>query len=381
MFSATYDPADNKIRLYSTQRLDTDTYARVKAAGYIWAPKQDCFVAPMWTPAREDLALELAEEIGDEDTSLVERAEQRADRFQEYAEHRADESEQARAAVDRIADMIPVGQPILVGHHSEKRARKNVERIHNGMTRTLRLWEQSTYWQERAKGALRHAKYKERPDVRARRIKGLEADLRKQQKTLSENEKFLAAWQKYGHSEKNAKDIANHDYLSQCFPLADYPREAPASQYEGVMSLWSALDGGVITALQAQATAISAHKSYLIRTQRWIAHLTNRLAYERTMLEDAGGTVADRTRPEKGGACQCWASPRQGWSYIVRVNKVSVSVLDNHGNGGRNFTRIIPFDKLTTLMTQGEVESKRDAGLLRETPEKIGFYIVEARGV
>jgi hypothetical protein len=45
----------------------------VKAAGFRWAPKQDLFVAPMWTPAREDLLIELCGEIDDEDTSLVER--------------------------------------------------------------------------------------------------------------------------------------------------------------------------------------------------------------------------------------------------------------------------------------------------------------------
>ena len=46
--SATYSPEDNKLRLYSTSRLDAELYARVKEAGFIFAPKQDLFVAPMW---------------------------------------------------------------------------------------------------------------------------------------------------------------------------------------------------------------------------------------------------------------------------------------------------------------------------------------------
>ena len=53
-YTATYSPDDNKIRLYASTRLDAETYARIKAAGFAWAPKQDLFVAPMWTPARED---------------------------------------------------------------------------------------------------------------------------------------------------------------------------------------------------------------------------------------------------------------------------------------------------------------------------------------
>jgi hypothetical protein len=169
---ATYSPEDNKLRLYSTHRLDEETYRRVKAAGFIWAPKQQLFVAPMWTPDREDLLAELAGEIGDEDTSLVERAEERADRFDDYGAARAQDAEHAKRAVDAIAQHIPFGQPILVGHHSERHARRDAERIENGMRRAVKMWDTSQYWKARA------AKYKERPDVRARRIKGLESEIR-----------------------------------------------------------------------------------------------------------------------------------------------------------------------------------------------------------
>ena len=88
--SATYSPEDNKLRLYPFARLSAEDYARVKAAGFTWAPRQGIFVAPMWTPTREDLARELAGEIEDEDKTLTERAEERADRFAGYSERRAD---------------------------------------------------------------------------------------------------------------------------------------------------------------------------------------------------------------------------------------------------------------------------------------------------
>ena len=47
-YTATYSPEDNKLRLYPSGRLPGDTYARVKAAGFKWAPKQQLFVAPAW---------------------------------------------------------------------------------------------------------------------------------------------------------------------------------------------------------------------------------------------------------------------------------------------------------------------------------------------
>src|SRR5579872_27521 len=114
--TATYSPEDNKLRLSSPTRLSPEVYARVRGAGFIWAPKQEIFVAPAWSPSREDLLIELCGEIGDEDTSLAERAEERAERFEEYSEKRAEDAENAHAGVERITSGIPLGQPILVGH-------------------------------------------------------------------------------------------------------------------------------------------------------------------------------------------------------------------------------------------------------------------------
>jgi SAM-dependent methyltransferase len=315
--TATYSPDDNKLRLYSLGRLDADTYARAHAAGFRFAPKQDLFVAPAWTPSREDLLLELCGEIGDEDTGLVERAEARAERFDEYREKRGDEAQAARAAVARIADNIPLGQPILVGHHSERHARKDAERIENGMRRAVRLWETSQYWQARAAGALRHAKYKERPDVRHRRIKTLEADQRRQQRVLDEAQRYLAGWQCDGLSREAAMVLANGSYLSQRFPLADFPRDPPASQYEGDMGLWSALHDGVIDVAQARAICLRTYPATIAHAQRWLAHYAHRIAYERAMLDEQGGIVGERQEIAVGGRVKV----RGEWLTVLRVNK------------------------------------------------------------
>jgi hypothetical protein len=96
------------------------------------------------------------------------------------------------------------------------------------------------------------------------------------------------------------------------------------------------------------------------------------------MMAESGGTAADKVKPERGGACRCWASPRGGWSVIQKVNTVSVTVLDNWGNGGRNFTRTIPFDKLTAVMSKSDVDAKRAAGLLADSHSGIGFFLLDA---
>lgn len=393
-FTATYDPQDNKLRLSAAGRLDPETYERVKAAGFRWAPKQDLFVAPAWTPQREDLLLDLCGEIGDEDSTLVDRAAERADRFDAYQANRAKDAESARAAVSAVADGIPFGQPILVGHHSEKHARHDAEKIRAGMARAVNAWRTSEYWKSRAAGALRYAKYKELPAVRARRIKTLEADLRKVTRERDAAEKFASSWAKLespgngGRAadaellQKRALYLANFDHISQSFPLADYPRpEGCTSTYEGSRSLWSALESKTITPEQARDIALRVHAAGNASRERWIEHYENRLLYERAMLDEAGGTVADQVKPEKGGAVRCWVSSRGCWLYIQKVNKISVSVLDNWGNGGKNFKQTVEFDKLQGVKSAAEVAELRAAGQLVEVRNgeepAHGFHVAE----
>lgn len=316
-YTATYSPDDNKLRLYSSSRLDTDIFARVKDAGFRWAPKQELFVAPMWTPQREDLLLDLCGEIGDEDTSLVDRAEVRADRFDGYSESRSQDAEAAHRAVNDVAKRFEFGQPILIGHHSERKARKDAERIESGMRRAVNMWKTSQYWQQRAAGALQHAKYKELPGVRHRRIKTLEADKRSHERTIADSEKALKLWQSENLTFELATHIANYDHISHCFTLADFPRDPPAKQYEGPMGLWSALDGGVINEQQARDIATPCHTRAIERAGRWVEHYSSRIAYELAMLGEQGGLKADAFNIQPGGRVLIGGE----WLVVLRVNK------------------------------------------------------------
>jgi phospholipid N-methyltransferase len=368
-FTATYSPDDNKLRLYPAYRLDSDLYVRVKAAGFKWAPKQQLFVAPAWSPAREDLLIELCGEIEDEDKSLVDRAETRAERFQDYSVNRRNDAAHAHNAVAAIADNIPLGQPILVGHHSEKRARRDAEKIQNGMRKAVKLWDQSRYWSARAAGAIGHAKYLERPDVRARRIKKLEAENRRAEKEKNRLEQLLEFWTQTEITMEAALHICNvYDHGGVIL-----------SDGEHYWSGWSALTDGKITVDHIRTQRLKSLPENIAHYGRWISHYENRLMYERAMLDEAGGTIADKTGPEVGGGCRCWASPTNGWSYIQKVNRVSVTVLRNWGNGGRDFTETIPFDKLKAIMTKAQVEAAREAGTLMDMPDgKLGFYLMES---
>ena len=49
------------------------------------------------------------------------------------------------------------------------------------------------------------------------------------------------------------------------------------------------------------------------------------------------------------------------------MNRVSVTVLDNWGNGGPEFTRTLPFDKLTAVLSKADYEAYK-RGELAEAP-------------
>ncbi len=320
-FDATYDPADDKLRLRASSRLDAETYTKVKGVGFAWAPKQDLFYA-IWSPAREDLLVALAGEIDDEETTPEERAAQRADRFSTYQGKRAADAEQARKSVSAIADGIPLGQPILVGHHSERHARRDAEKIENGLRRAVRLWETVGYWQQRAAGAIAHARYLEQPAVRARRIKKLEAELRGYRRDTAKAETALELWAVEPLTLERAKAITNVNHYSMCFPLSLYPREPPTSQYEGQQSFWSALQDGIITAEQARTLAVAMNQRGIAHRSRWIAHLENRLAYEKAMLGESGGLKADKFDLQPGGQ----VLRRGHWHVITKVNRSAGAV-------------------------------------------------------
>jgi protein-L-isoaspartate O-methyltransferase len=308
-YTATYSPEDNKLRLYAGGRLGTDEYERVRAAGFRWAAKQELFVAPMWTPAREDLLIEMCGEIGDEDTSLVERAEQRAERFGGYQENRARDAHQAKDAVKAISENIPLGQPILVGHHSQKKAERDAKKIEQGMAKAVKMWETSQYWQDRAAGVLRSASYKAEPTVRARRIKKIEADKRKSERNKAAAENIVHLWSvtlknKEGHIaddwQKAGHITGRYCRLSMCFPADKYPRKEGQHVYEGPISLYSALDDEIINPQQAKALSIASCERGIAYNERWIAHYENRLTYEKALLEaDGASALLDKPKRRK----------------------------------------------------------------------------------
>jgi hypothetical protein len=89
--------------------------------------------------------------------NVQEWAQRRAEKLQNSALNAEKKSEGYFQKSHSIAEHIPLGQPILIGHHSEKRARADQEKIWNSMDKSVEFSNKAddynsraAYWAEKA---------------------------------------------------------------------------------------------------------------------------------------------------------------------------------------------------------------------------------------
>jgi len=134
----------------------------------------------------------------------IEAKRERAGRRQEHLEVRAERltGEAARRfdAAHSTLDGIPMGQPILVGHHSEGRHRRDIARAENNMRKGVDAHKEAEAAADAAKGSAALMDRMERPDVTKRRLERLEAEKRICERGIAAAKKALPLGiDKYGY--------------------------------------------------------------------------------------------------------------------------------------------------------------------------------------
>lgn len=82
-----------------------------------------------------------------------EKQEARAERLRELARKAEQASTDAFNQSHRMVEGIPMGQPILVGHHSERAHRRLLDRSWNAMGKSVKLAEKAEYYEQKAAAA------------------------------------------------------------------------------------------------------------------------------------------------------------------------------------------------------------------------------------
>lgn len=341
---ATYSPEDNKIRLYLAYKIGRDHFNKLREAGFVWTPKQNSSLSGVWTPDREDIALNLAGYIGDEDQPVAERAADRAERFAGYAGKRLDEA-------TGKADAYDAG-PKIHGNQNHARAESQARKHDRYASKAVNQWEKAEYWTSRIKSVIAHALHKDSPGVRQRRIKGLESDVRKFHKHEKERISKFNLWTKIlALADTKPESFLTTAYVYSGRMSCIHMPKREGQQYAD--TAWGILERHKenrakpddLSVLDVVKNCVSAFDSQTW-TKRWLHHYEMRLAYEKEMLAAQGGTADDKAGGEiqVGGRIQ-W---RGAWLTVKKVNKgltgtSSVKTVEDHGHWNQN----IPVDRIT----------------------------------
>ena len=82
-----------------------------------------------------------------------ERKQNRIERYQELAEKNRELSSNIHEAAHKMASVIPFGQPILIGHHSEKSDRAYRGKIERKFKKSFEVLGKAKYYEQKAKAA------------------------------------------------------------------------------------------------------------------------------------------------------------------------------------------------------------------------------------
>ncbi|WP_327376507.1 DUF3560 domain-containing protein [Streptomyces sp. NBC_01216] len=183
----------------SAEILRLREYGRTQRQPFRWSRNLDCWYLPhsrdhaTYTPSLELLAQRLRDKgfevtltvdnadrrsFSEAEEEREEKADGRADRFGEYAANAAQSSEAAWKKSHDISERFAFGQPILIGHHSEGRARRDHARMDDAMRKSISESDRAAHWTGRAQAAANYQHFKKDPGRTLRRLDKLRADLR-----------------------------------------------------------------------------------------------------------------------------------------------------------------------------------------------------------
>ncbi len=149
------------LQLQSSEKPSQDIINQLKANGFRWSPRQKLWYAKE-TSYRVEFLSSIAAyegEVGERLTfaekmdAKVKHAADRAERFEALAEKTHDKANQLHSDAERMASVIPFGQPILIGHHSERSDRNYRDRIHNKYGKAFETFDKAKEYEEKASTA------------------------------------------------------------------------------------------------------------------------------------------------------------------------------------------------------------------------------------
>jgi hypothetical protein len=194
---AVYNEATDYVSIRFPAKPSVEVRNDLKRNGFRWSPRNKYWYAK-WTDWREDFAKGMSGSF--QKIDVKPDFARKGQRARELAEkHRKEQAERSDKA-HKLLGAIPFGQPILVGHHSERRHRSDLRKIQRNEEKAREHGEIAEKYEKRAERFERKATGGENPVTIHNRIEKLEAEERRFERELRE-----AEWRSIGSVEDHKK--------------------------------------------------------------------------------------------------------------------------------------------------------------------------------
>ena len=151
------------------------------------------------------------------------KQQERKERYLQLAEQAEQESRTVWREADKMADAIPMGQPILIGHHSERADRAFRDRIDRKHHKAVELDNKAEYYRHKAESVGSGGISGLDPDAVAKLEKELEKRIEEQEHMKAANravkmkdtEKGNAKLREMGYTDSNISDLRKPDFCGR----------------------------------------------------------------------------------------------------------------------------------------------------------------------
>ena len=266
--AVSYNKATGWMRISFPDKPPKHVRDGMKSQGFRYRPKSKTWAAK-WNTEREDYATALVGKMTE--VNIKPDWQKKAEIAEAQALKHHKESDERFERTWKSMKAIPLGQPILVGHHSEKSHRAHLKRIDKGFEIARREKDIAEKLEGRAKRYRRKA-VGEAPGLIYRRIKKLEAEER--------------GWNRS---------------LKRLREEAQFAREHPKL---------------------AEKYGRKARPDEIARSRRYLKNTQERLKIEREKYNASGGIPAEKLQLKKGDLVRT----QIGNARVVKVNPKTVTV-------------------------------------------------------
>lgn len=246
-----------------------------------------------------------------------ERKDNRLERYQTLAANAADKSNALATRSSDMSQVIPFGQPILVGHHSEKRDRSYRGKIWSIMGQSVQESRKADYYQSKAesvgKGGI-SSDDPNAPDKLQAKLEGLQQAQERMKaankliKKLTTDDARIKGLFELGFSEKVAKEIITPVYGGIGFP-----------------SYRLTNNNAEINRLKKRIESLKAVENRTAQEVETDLYTYSECKIENRCMFKFSGKPADEVRQILKGNGFKWSPSREAWVRQLNANGIHAS--------------------------------------------------------